>query len=140
MSENHVHVAHLQALQRSLDSLDQMLARESTAVGVLVADTKEDLGDDHKLVAVVVKLLEDASKLTLTLAFATRATSAHVIQIAGVATLTIAVNLCSVKGVHTCFPCGLYQLLHDIACSQRWSAGIPGQESMQLYPSGGCPQ
>jgi hypothetical protein len=75
VSENDIDVVHLQALQRGLDALYQVLARETTTVGVLVpgTNTKEDFGDDDELVTVVVELLEDATELTLALACKSRA-------------------------------------------------------------------
>lgn len=95
MSEHDVHVRLLQAGQRALQALDDVLAGETAGVGLLAASAEEDLRGEHVLVTRPVELLERLSHFDFALA--------------------IGVDLGGVEEVDAVVPGSLKAVLDDLA-------------------------
>lgn len=65
VEEENVDIVHLETLERSLESFDQVLARVTLLVGIALSSTEEDLGRNDELRAVDVELLESTTHLSL---------------------------------------------------------------------------
>ena len=72
MCEDDINVRLLQALERVLKTLDDVLAGETASVGLLATSAEEDLGRDHVLVTRPCELLERLTHLNLALAVGVR--------------------------------------------------------------------
>ena len=93
MRKYHIDVRLLQSLQRALQSLDDMFPRETAGIGFLSPCPEEYLGNEDKLIARPRQFLQSFAHLDLT--------------------LTIGINLRSVKGIYSIVPCRFQNVFDD---------------------------
>lgn len=112
VGEDNVDIRLLETLQRALEALNDVLAAQTSGVGLLATSAKEDLCGEDVLVSGPVELLQSLSHLDLA--------------------SSVGVDLGGVKGVDAVVPGGLQAVLDDVALLGA-SVGQPSSQGEHAH-------